>query len=244
MPVFGLVHLYDALSASNESDPRREDLFRRIENAILPEGGSAHVEELSDPYLLWLAEPLDGLRRSFARDLADTALTSGNVGLSRRAVTQGGTPALDIDQDLAGARGGRQAAAGRRRTRRNPNATTDTDTDRIVLALSHETGDLDHRTFVSFDLRHYFLRPVHTQMHAFWNVDAAGLIRGAAAGSEDMTLGTSGNRHAYGVFRYGLFFLCNQRPAQHGDGNGDDDDGFHEELRLDCAPYDHTNPGK
>ena len=29
------------------------DLRRRITNAILPEGGTAHVEELSDPYLLW-----------------------------------------------------------------------------------------------------------------------------------------------------------------------------------------------
>jgi len=27
--------------------------MRRINNAILPEGGSAHVEELADPYLLW-----------------------------------------------------------------------------------------------------------------------------------------------------------------------------------------------
>ena len=26
---------------------------RRMMNAILPEGSSAHVEELSDPYLLW-----------------------------------------------------------------------------------------------------------------------------------------------------------------------------------------------
>ena len=32
---------------------RVDDLRRRIANAILPEGGSAHVEELSDPYLLW-----------------------------------------------------------------------------------------------------------------------------------------------------------------------------------------------
>jgi hypothetical protein len=53
MPVFGLVHLYDALSTRSAADPRRQDLLRRIENAILPEGGSAHVEELSDPYLLW-----------------------------------------------------------------------------------------------------------------------------------------------------------------------------------------------
>jgi uncharacterized protein YfaS (alpha-2-macroglobulin family) len=53
MPIFALVHLYDALSIRNDASPRRQELLRRIENAILPEGGSAHVEELSDPYLLW-----------------------------------------------------------------------------------------------------------------------------------------------------------------------------------------------
>ena len=34
-------------------DARLAELHRRIENAVLPEGGSAHVEELNDPYLLW-----------------------------------------------------------------------------------------------------------------------------------------------------------------------------------------------
>jgi uncharacterized protein YfaS (alpha-2-macroglobulin family) len=53
MPVFALVHLYDALSTRTPSDPRRQDLLRRIGNATLPEGGSAHVEEMSDPYLHW-----------------------------------------------------------------------------------------------------------------------------------------------------------------------------------------------
>ncbi|PYQ52738.1 MAG: hypothetical protein DMF59_03680, partial [Acidobacteria bacterium] len=47
MPIFGIAFLADA-------DPQhRPDLLRRINNAILPEGGSAHVEELADPYLLW-----------------------------------------------------------------------------------------------------------------------------------------------------------------------------------------------
>ena len=47
MPIFGIAWLADA-------DPQhREDLLRRINNAILPEGGYAHVEELTDPYLLW-----------------------------------------------------------------------------------------------------------------------------------------------------------------------------------------------
>jgi uncharacterized protein YfaS (alpha-2-macroglobulin family) len=53
MPVFALAHLVDALSTDGDTGPRRADLVRRIENAILPEGGSAHVEELNDPYLLW-----------------------------------------------------------------------------------------------------------------------------------------------------------------------------------------------
>jgi uncharacterized protein YfaS (alpha-2-macroglobulin family) len=57
MPVFGLAYLHDALlargSASGENAARIADLRRRMANAILPEAGGAHVEELSDPYLLW-----------------------------------------------------------------------------------------------------------------------------------------------------------------------------------------------
>jgi uncharacterized protein YfaS (alpha-2-macroglobulin family) len=58
MPVFGLAFLHDALATrggqSAEAAARIADLRRRMANAILPEAGSAHVEELKDPYLLWL----------------------------------------------------------------------------------------------------------------------------------------------------------------------------------------------
>lgn len=54
MPVFALAYLHDALMAKKEiSGQRIDDLRRRMSNAVLPEGGSAHVEELADPYLLW-----------------------------------------------------------------------------------------------------------------------------------------------------------------------------------------------
>jgi uncharacterized protein YfaS (alpha-2-macroglobulin family) len=57
MPVFGLAFLHDALTTrggtSAEATARIADLRRRMGNAILPEAGSAHVEELKDPYLLW-----------------------------------------------------------------------------------------------------------------------------------------------------------------------------------------------
>jgi alpha-2-macroglobulin len=54
MPIFALAYLHDALMAKGETaTPRVVDLRRRLTNAILPEAGSAHVEELSDPYLLW-----------------------------------------------------------------------------------------------------------------------------------------------------------------------------------------------
>lgn len=53
MPVFALSYLADALIAKGEKGNRLDDLHRRITNAILPEGGFAHVEELADPYLLW-----------------------------------------------------------------------------------------------------------------------------------------------------------------------------------------------
>ena len=54
MPVFALAYLHDAMVARGEGTGARvEDLRRRMSNAILPEAGSSHVEELSDPYLLW-----------------------------------------------------------------------------------------------------------------------------------------------------------------------------------------------
>jgi hypothetical protein len=59
MPVFALAYLHDALlvrrgqGGSADTAARISDLQRRIMNSILPEGGSAHIEELSDPYLLW-----------------------------------------------------------------------------------------------------------------------------------------------------------------------------------------------
>jgi alpha-2-macroglobulin len=54
MPVFALAYLNDALVARGEGEGLRSaDLRRRVGNAILPEAATAHVEELSDPYLLW-----------------------------------------------------------------------------------------------------------------------------------------------------------------------------------------------
>jgi uncharacterized protein YfaS (alpha-2-macroglobulin family) len=53
MPVFGISYLLDAMIAKGEKGQRVDDLVRRINNAILPEGGTAHVEELNDPYLLY-----------------------------------------------------------------------------------------------------------------------------------------------------------------------------------------------
>jgi len=53
MPVFALSYLHDAMATKGESGARLADLRRRMTNAILPEAGAAHVEELSDPYLLW-----------------------------------------------------------------------------------------------------------------------------------------------------------------------------------------------
>ncbi len=53
MPVFALSYLADAMVAKKETGPRLEDVHRRMLNAVLPEGGSAHVEELNDPYLLY-----------------------------------------------------------------------------------------------------------------------------------------------------------------------------------------------
>jgi uncharacterized protein YfaS (alpha-2-macroglobulin family) len=54
MPVFALAYLHDALQMKGETSGFRvDDLRRRMTNAVLQEAGSAHVEELNDPYLLW-----------------------------------------------------------------------------------------------------------------------------------------------------------------------------------------------
>ena len=54
MPVFAIAYLHDAMLARGESaGPRITDLRRRMNNAILPEAGASHIEELTDPYLLW-----------------------------------------------------------------------------------------------------------------------------------------------------------------------------------------------
>ncbi|HKR64372.1 MAG TPA: hypothetical protein VJZ00_11625, partial [Thermoanaerobaculia bacterium] len=53
-PVFGLAFLLDAAQAApNGRATQVAELRRRINNSILPEGGQAFVNELSDPYLMW-----------------------------------------------------------------------------------------------------------------------------------------------------------------------------------------------
>jgi uncharacterized protein YfaS (alpha-2-macroglobulin family) len=54
MPLFAIAHLADALRANGDRGPRYADLRRRLTNAIAPEAGGAHVEELHDEMLLWL----------------------------------------------------------------------------------------------------------------------------------------------------------------------------------------------
>ena len=69
MPVFAMTYLLDAMAAAGEHGERRSELERRIRNAILPEGGSAHVEELSDPYLAWF----------WSSNVRSTALALGSL---------------------------------------------------------------------------------------------------------------------------------------------------------------------
>jgi alpha-2-macroglobulin len=83
MPVFGLAYLRDAFHAKGETGERTADLDRRIANAMLPEGGTAHVEELSDPYLLWF---WNSNVRSTAIALGTMVRTSHDPGLEPRVV--------------------------------------------------------------------------------------------------------------------------------------------------------------
>ena len=53
MPIFAIAFLHDAMTARKESGARVEELRRRMRNSILDEGGSAHVEDFTDPELYW-----------------------------------------------------------------------------------------------------------------------------------------------------------------------------------------------
>ena len=83
MPVFALAYLLDALVAKGETGTRVDELRRRITNSMLPEAGRAHVEELSDPYLLWFwnsnVRSTSIALRSLMRDSSADALVRPTV---------------------------------------------------------------------------------------------------------------------------------------------------------------------
>jgi uncharacterized protein YfaS (alpha-2-macroglobulin family) len=53
MPVFAVAFLHDAMTARKETGARVQELRRRMLNSILPEAGSAHVDDFNDPDLTW-----------------------------------------------------------------------------------------------------------------------------------------------------------------------------------------------
>jgi uncharacterized protein YfaS (alpha-2-macroglobulin family) len=69
MPVFALAHLYDVVATQPARAAQRADLLRRLRNALTEEGGSAHVEELTDPYLMWF----------WNSNIRSTAITLGSL---------------------------------------------------------------------------------------------------------------------------------------------------------------------
>ena len=69
MPVFALAHLYEVIANQPARAAQRADLLRRLRNAITEEGGSAHVEELTDPYLMWF----------WNSNIRSTAITLGTL---------------------------------------------------------------------------------------------------------------------------------------------------------------------
>jgi uncharacterized protein YfaS (alpha-2-macroglobulin family) len=93
MPIFGIAHLLDAMVVKGEKGPRVQRLRERITNAILPEGGSAHVEELSDPYLLWFwnsnVRTTSIVLGSLVRDFESDALVRQTVRWLMAARTKG-----------------------------------------------------------------------------------------------------------------------------------------------------------
>ncbi|HVT44253.1 MAG TPA: MG2 domain-containing protein [Thermoanaerobaculia bacterium] len=93
MPVFALSYLFDAMAARGEGAARPAEIRRRIGNAILPEGGTAHVEELSDPYLLWFwnsnVRSTAIVLRSLVANTDDPAFVRGMVRWLMQARTKG-----------------------------------------------------------------------------------------------------------------------------------------------------------
>jgi len=63
MPIFAIAYLRDALLAKGEAGARPDELGRRMNNAMLPEAGSIHVEELSESVTAVLLEFQYPLRR-------------------------------------------------------------------------------------------------------------------------------------------------------------------------------------
>jgi uncharacterized protein YfaS (alpha-2-macroglobulin family) len=53
MPVFAMAYLLDAMGTAPARQRDRDELLRRIGNAMLDQAGTTHVEELTDPYLMW-----------------------------------------------------------------------------------------------------------------------------------------------------------------------------------------------
>ena len=53
MPVFALAYMLDALGTAPARARERDEVLRRINNAVFDQAGTSHVEELNDPYLMW-----------------------------------------------------------------------------------------------------------------------------------------------------------------------------------------------
>jgi uncharacterized protein YfaS (alpha-2-macroglobulin family) len=93
LPVFGVAYLLDAMTARGETGERARKLEARIKNAILPEAGSAHVEETQDPHIVWLWS--SSVRStaialgSLVRDTKDGVLTPGLVRWLMKTRTKG-----------------------------------------------------------------------------------------------------------------------------------------------------------
>src|SRR4029453_502502 len=113
----------------------------------------------------WTRRTQRKARIAFVEDVTVWFTFGEHAQLARSTGAHDLTPALDIDLNLT--RGRAAQAAGRRRTGRDAHST---DIDAVVeLALLHQTGDLDHRAFVRFDLGHHLLLSVHAQVHAIGN---------------------------------------------------------------------------
>jgi len=78
--------------------------------------------------------------------------------------------------------------------RRNPHVTAGHADSRLIdVGPPHQSGQLDHRPFMRFDLREDLLRPLESKLPAFLELGAAQLVFRTSRDGEHAAAGATGD---------------------------------------------------